>query len=143
MRKFFISIGLLIAAVAGFQAPAEAQVGVQTRVDLQSDPNYRWHNGQWWYAVPNRQWLMWNGNAWVGAGAGNRYAGPNGRYYYAPGYNGNGYYGPQRYSTGYRGYGNNGYYYNRGANVGAGIGGAIGGQRGANLGAIIGGAIDD
>jgi hypothetical protein len=29
-----------------------------------ADPNYRRHNGRWWY-WQNGGWLMWNGNRWV------------------------------------------------------------------------------
>ncbi len=30
-----------------------------------SDPNYRWHNGKWWYWMPEQQhWMVWNGDAW-------------------------------------------------------------------------------
>jgi hypothetical protein len=29
-----------------------------------TDPNYRWHNGRWWY-WQNSGWLMWNGDRWL------------------------------------------------------------------------------
>lgn len=157
MRKFFFIVGVFMVSLLGIHRPAEAQVSAQTRVNVNADPNYRWHNGQWWYAQPNNTWMMWNGNSWVGAAANGSFNHPNGRYYYPPGYA----YGPNRYNTGYRGYYNNGYYNdgyyqgrygrdygyggynygNRGANRGSAIGGAIGGDAGAVLGGAIGGAI--
>ncbi len=33
----------------------------------QQDPNYRRHNGRWWY-WQNNNWLMWNGSRWVTPG---------------------------------------------------------------------------
>lgn len=27
---------------------------------------YRWHQGCWWYHLPNDQWVRWNGLQWVG-----------------------------------------------------------------------------
>jgi hypothetical protein len=30
------------------------------------DPNYRWHNGQWWYWMPQQKhWMVWNGSQWI------------------------------------------------------------------------------
>lgn len=29
-----------------------------------ADPNYRWHNDNWWYRTPNG-WLFWYGDRWV------------------------------------------------------------------------------
>jgi hypothetical protein len=26
---------------------------------------YRWHEGRWWYYLPNEQWVYWNGSAWT------------------------------------------------------------------------------
>jgi hypothetical protein len=29
------------------------------------DPNYRYHNGQWWYWMPQQKnWKVWNGSQW-------------------------------------------------------------------------------
>jgi hypothetical protein len=25
---------------------------------------YRWHDGRWWYWLPNRQWVWWDGSKW-------------------------------------------------------------------------------
>lgn len=26
---------------------------------------YRWHQGCWWYLLPNNQWVRWDGQQWV------------------------------------------------------------------------------
>jgi hypothetical protein len=33
-----------------------------------SDPNawrYKWHNGKWWYYTPNKDWLVYQNDAWA------------------------------------------------------------------------------
>ncbi len=34
------------------------------RLRQETDPNYRWFNGRWWY-WQNNGWLVWNGSRWV------------------------------------------------------------------------------
>ncbi len=72
---------------------------------------YRWHNGQWWYWLPNNRWVFWNGYSWL------PYAGtPAGGTRYTAGYgpdglmpvNPNGYYNSGNYAAP----NNGGYYYN-------------------------------
>lgn len=30
-----------------------------------TDPNFRWHNGKWWYwQAPQQRWMVWNGTEW-------------------------------------------------------------------------------
>jgi len=44
-----------------------------------SDPNFRWHNGRWWY-WQNGGYLMWNGSRWINESERGR------SYSYAPSY---------------------------------------------------------
>lgn len=128
---------------------------------------YRWHNGRWWYWMPNRSWVIWDGNQWLNQADFNaqyqaRYTGPRFRGYSQP------YYNDGRYSTGYRGnyqpyyngyrgnyYGpgyNNNNYYGPGYGNQSGYGpgnryyspysdGSPRGNAGASVGGAIGGAI--
>jgi hypothetical protein len=63
----------------------EAQQPGQATDHAAKDPNYRWHNGQWWYWMPARGgWLMWNGSQWQPA-ASARTGGATRAYSYQPG----------------------------------------------------------
>jgi hypothetical protein len=42
--------------------PAGAQAGQQNRADQW---RYRRFNGQWWYYMPNKSWMVWNGDRWT------------------------------------------------------------------------------
>lgn len=65
-----LMLALGTAAVASTSATAYAKDAdkkdAKTVQDVtKQDPNYRWHNGQWWYwqAGPQR-WLVWSGGEW-------------------------------------------------------------------------------
>lgn len=54
------------------QAPAkqsqaqQSQTTQATQDHAAKDPNYRWHNGQWWYWMPQQKhWMVWNGSQWI------------------------------------------------------------------------------
>jgi len=79
MRKLlYLAVILSAAAVVGSprvrgeepqQAQKEhkqAQTAEATQDHAAQDPNYRWHNGQWWYWMPQQKnWMVWNGSQWM------------------------------------------------------------------------------
>jgi hypothetical protein len=66
MRKFVLFVAVAIVGAALFSGvacatePQDAKAAQATK-----DPNFRWHNGQWWYWMgKDKQWLVWNGSQW-------------------------------------------------------------------------------
>ncbi len=53
-------------AVQGQERPSQQQTHGQDHAGRgrSSDPNYRWHNGRWWYRQDD-DWLMWDGGRWL------------------------------------------------------------------------------
>ncbi len=47
-----------------FGASAGAQAGARTARQAM-DLRMQFYNGVWWYFMPNRSWVMWNGNNWI------------------------------------------------------------------------------
>ncbi len=131
-------------------ALAMVMFGAFTQTASAEDWRYRFHNGQWWYWMPDNHWVYWHDNAWTRFDA-RTYVNPgwHGSYYGTP-YGYRPYWGGSRYYSGYSPYGRfgvdaRGHVYNRGAfqggNIGAGIGGVIGGGQGANIGAGLGAGV--
>lgn len=52
------------APAAEHAAPQSAAQHEHTARQDQTDPNFRWHNGRWWY-WQNGGWLMWDGARWL------------------------------------------------------------------------------
>jgi len=141
------------------QQGVQAQFGQNAPINNNQGENwrYKFHNGHWWYWMPNNTWVFWNGSSWTAYSPdaynnfyssqpqtysnGYGYAG-GGQQYSNGGYYGGNYFGPGWYGYGYGPYG---YGYNRGAATGAGVGsivgGAVGGYPGAAVGAGVGAAI--
>ncbi|REK05474.1 MAG: hypothetical protein DWQ37_23445 [Planctomycetota bacterium] len=57
----------------GLQAPQANQDTQASKNSVEAkdprasnDSNYRWHNGQWWYWMPQqRNWQVWHGREWT------------------------------------------------------------------------------
>jgi len=102
---------------------------------------YKFHNGTWWYWLPENRWVYWNNGSWANYDAATYAAQPT--YNTQPSYNSynydnGGYNGP--YTSGYggypyygRGYYGGGYYPGYGYG-GVGIGIDVGGGRGGDRG---------
>lgn len=69
MRKLLTALVVATAVVvmthsAQSAEPKDSKATKATQAA--KDPNYRWHNGQWWYWMPrNKNWVVWTGDAWV------------------------------------------------------------------------------
>lgn len=67
---------------------------------------YRFHNGEWWYWLPENRWVIWRNGQWIAYDA-NTYQAPGVETYVTP--SDGGYYGGY-YDNGYYPYSNYGYY---------------------------------
>ena len=66
MRKFFLlcALAAFISSVALSTCRADETKKTKA-VQSAQDPNFRFHNGQWWYWMPQQQnWKVWNGSEW-------------------------------------------------------------------------------
>ena len=66
MRSLCMLLALAAAAsiVSAGDLRADESQGNQA-AQAAKDPNYRFHNGQWWYWMPQQKnWKVWNGNQW-------------------------------------------------------------------------------
>jgi hypothetical protein len=68
MRRLFVLMALVFAISAVLASASvladDAKDGKAAQAS--KDPNFRWHNGQWWYWVPaEKNWLVWNGSQWT------------------------------------------------------------------------------
>lgn len=70
MRKLFLLSACAIATAAVLMttstladAPKDSKDSKVTKAA--KNPNYRWHNGQWWYWMSKQKnWVVWNGSQW-------------------------------------------------------------------------------
>ncbi len=59
-----ICILLALCAVTTLSTAQNARAA-DTGSSTTTDPNFRWHNGQWWYwQAPQQHWMVWNGSEW-------------------------------------------------------------------------------
>jgi hypothetical protein len=71
MRNLLCAIAALAVALVLVTASAQADdakdsKAAQATQQAAKDPNYRWHNGQWWYWMPKQKnWMVWNGSNWT------------------------------------------------------------------------------
>jgi len=55
----------LCAALGAVNATAATASDASSSQATSSDPNFRWHNGQWWYwQAPQSRWMVWDGSQW-------------------------------------------------------------------------------
>jgi hypothetical protein len=66
MRKLCVLLALTAATsilCAGIARADEPQNKQETKAA--KDANYRYHNGQWWYWMPQQKnWKVWDGSQW-------------------------------------------------------------------------------
>jgi hypothetical protein len=58
---------VLVAAALGvvlFAAKLSADEPSTLKM-VKPDAHYRWHEGRWWYSMPENKWVYWTGSAWV------------------------------------------------------------------------------
>jgi hypothetical protein len=60
-RNILVAAALAVVLVAA-RLPAEEPVTLKT---TKPDWHYRWHEGRWWYSMPDSKWVYWNGSTWV------------------------------------------------------------------------------
>ncbi len=66
MRKLCVLFALTAATsiVCAASVRADEPKGNQASQSAK-DPNYRYHNGQWWYWMPQQKnWKVWDGSQW-------------------------------------------------------------------------------
>jgi len=76
MRKLFVLFAIAamttLVATSGLRADEAKSEPSQAR-QTAKDPNYRFHNGQWWYWMPaQKNWKVWNGTSWTDFQGGQR-----------------------------------------------------------------------
>ena len=60
-----IVIALAVMALAPFAAQLFAGESTGLKM-VKPDWHYRWHEGRWWYWVPeSSKWMVWSGSIWV------------------------------------------------------------------------------
>lgn len=67
MRKFCVLIAIAAATsmIALGSARGNEPQGAKAQATAK-DPNYRYHNGQWWYWMSQQKnWKVWNGSQWL------------------------------------------------------------------------------
>ncbi len=63
--KYLCSLLVLSAAAMLAMAPVATASEADQAQSSSTDPNMRWHNGQWWYWQSAQQrWLVWSGTEW-------------------------------------------------------------------------------
>jgi hypothetical protein len=60
-RNLLVAAALAVVLVAA-KLPAEEPSTLKT---VKPDWHYRWHEGRWWYSMPDNKWVVWSGSAWV------------------------------------------------------------------------------
>ena len=60
-RNLLVAAALAVVLVAA-KLPAEEPSTLKT---VKPDWHYRWHEGRWWYSMPENKWVVWNGSTWV------------------------------------------------------------------------------
>lgn len=69
MGKFLTAVVIAATAIlmtTSAQAGETKDTKSQQTTKAAKDPNYRWHNGQWWYWMPKQKnWMVWTGDAWL------------------------------------------------------------------------------
>lgn len=64
MRRYLMTFALTLAAT-GLAGVPQVATAADATAATNSDPNFRWHNGKWWYWMADRAgWLVWDGNQW-------------------------------------------------------------------------------
>ncbi len=65
MRKFFLMCALVAVVSSVALSTGRADEAQKTKAAHSADSNFRFHNGQWWYWMPQQQnWKVWNGSQW-------------------------------------------------------------------------------
>jgi hypothetical protein len=62
MRRALIVVLVMVAALFAAKLYAKDAVAAKTVVP---DWHYRWHEGRWWYWMPDSRWMVWTGATWV------------------------------------------------------------------------------
>ena len=62
MRRKLLAAAIMAAALFGAAWPAQAATAIKM---VTPDWHYRWHEGRWWYWMPQNQWMVWTGSTWV------------------------------------------------------------------------------
>lgn len=59
---FFLVVAAGLVITPAQALPLRADEGAQ---NAPSDPNFRWHQGHWWYWQANqKRWLIWQNDQW-------------------------------------------------------------------------------
>jgi hypothetical protein len=56
---------LTVAALALLVTNAAVQAGDSAAKMVTPDWHYRWHEGRWWYWMPQGNWMVWTGATWI------------------------------------------------------------------------------
>jgi len=63
MKRILISVAVM--ALALFAAKLYAGEPSALKM-VKPDWHYRWHEGRWWYWMPeSSKWMVWSGSAWI------------------------------------------------------------------------------
>jgi hypothetical protein len=61
-RVLFSVAGAMAVALCAGKLHAERATTLET---VTPDWHYRWHEGRWWYWMPDSRWMVWTGSTWV------------------------------------------------------------------------------
>ena len=66
MRKLLALLAIAAATSIAYASQSRADEPKDHQAaQTAKDPNYRYHNGQWWYWMPQQKnWKVWNGTQW-------------------------------------------------------------------------------
>ncbi len=64
MKRNLLAVAVMAVAIFAAKFPAQAATTLKT---VTPDWHYRWHEGRWWYWMPENKWMVWTGSTWVPA----------------------------------------------------------------------------
>jgi hypothetical protein len=64
MKRVLLSV-LAAVAVALFVTKLHAEQKTAAPKMVTPDWHYKWHEGRWWYWMPEKKWMVWSGKSWV------------------------------------------------------------------------------
>jgi hypothetical protein len=60
-----ILLTLTAVAMVLLTANAAVEAGDTASKTATPDWHYRWHEGRWWYWMPQGNWMVWTGSIWI------------------------------------------------------------------------------
>jgi hypothetical protein len=65
MNRNLLTMAVVAVALFAARLPAEAANAAKP---VAPDWHYRWHEGRWWYWMPeDTKWMVWTGSTWIPA----------------------------------------------------------------------------